>query len=67
MPDPVIGTPAGTLVVDRPAQPDFDVVVGEKSLKEFPIAFLPRFPGLFFHIDQSFFERIFGLLSLREG
>lgn len=27
MPDPVIGTPAGTLVVDRPATPDFDVVV----------------------------------------
>jgi electron transfer flavoprotein-quinone oxidoreductase len=27
MPDPVIGTPAGTLVVDRPSEPDFDVVV----------------------------------------
>jgi electron transfer flavoprotein-quinone oxidoreductase len=27
MPDPVIGTPAGTLVIDRPAVPDFDVVV----------------------------------------
>jgi len=27
MADPVVGTPAGTLVVDRPTNPDFDVVV----------------------------------------
>jgi electron transfer flavoprotein-quinone oxidoreductase len=27
MADPVIGTPAGTLVVERPTEPDFDVVV----------------------------------------
>lgn len=27
MPDPVIGTPAGTTVIDRPTEPDFDVVV----------------------------------------
>ena len=27
MPEPVIGTPGGTLVVDRPTEPDFDVIV----------------------------------------
>ena len=39
------------------AKANLDVVVREKLLKEFSIAFLPGLPGLLLQIDQSFLER----------
>jgi hypothetical protein len=48
---------------------DFDVIVGEKALKECSVVVLPGDPGLTFETGELFVERVIGdgALRLREG